>query len=282
VKIHFYGFRVSFQRLVTTGDFFGYLGRQTGEIGFRGLDRILRVRTKGDVSNGVLLTVRDQKVFHELTRGSGGYSISQRTVGEGGLLEFNFFSFNHQSGCGLYQHYHHSLGLMAFGGFLKSQYQKHRHDLVMVDPKAKLKPPRGLDFSPIVRPQDFPALLKTLSKINKLKFTVGTMKDSGNVFSPLTAVANHAVHEVVFKKDPLSKIRAAVRDFIERGNAADVAVYGADEDGFEQILRLQGNLTRYHETDFDALVANAEFKLAAFESHPVSRELQRLMTEHDV
>lgn len=283
MRIHFYGFRVSFPHVVTTPDFFAYLSDITDDIQFRGIGRILRVKRKGKYSKGVLFTVRNQRTFMELNRGATDHSVNLRTVGKDGLLEFNFFSFNHETGQGLYQQYHHSLGILAFGAFLRSQYVKFRHTLVQADPKAKKKPPRGLIFQPLVKAQDFPTLVKELAEITSMKLSVATIKEAGSLFNPLSGLTNHTVTTVTFNKSPLKRIASAINALVSSDGVSDVVVNGKDTDGEEQIVRFVGNLSKYDERDFDSLVGNATIpSFTTFDTHPVSQELQRLMVEHDV
>lgn len=279
MRIRFFGFVLEIEEGVAVSGFLERLSEQTEEIEFRKQNRILRLSQRGDYWRGIVLTIRDQRSIHELMRGRRGPTIERREIGEDGLLEFNFFVVNPDSGYGLYQEYHHSMGLTTFGSFLRSFYASYRRDLREADPDSRFS--RSLSFSPIVREEDFDSLLDRMAVIKKMRFRVSTVVDQPGVFTPLAGTARTITHEVSFRRTlNVQNIVRAVRNTLNGAGSSVASVYGEDDDGTPLTIRLEDNLTTYGDFDFDSLIGISGIDLESIGQHPVTRALMKAMNKH--
>lgn len=278
MKLRVLGFRVAAKNL-NVEQFFTKIGQTEDEFEFRGLSRILKTYKGKQLMLGLVLTIRDQKLFYELRRTKGTVHVGRREVGENGqdgLIEFNFFVVNPASGVGLYQSYHHAMSLSIFGAMLKSKYGTFRSEF----PDQKLD--RKLDFAPVMRQEEFESLLGELKAIHSMRFHLASVNDQAghNGFGALGPVAKTITQHVTFNKGAVQNLFQPILSAINSGRLLKPTIYGRDADGLDIALHLEDNLSRFVEHDFNDFMTGTDIDISTFQTHKVAIELAALMKDH--
>lgn len=278
MRVKNYGFALRLHTAGAVARYLTHIAAQDEEIPFYGQNRILRLEPVGDYWLGVVLTIRNQKSFFELKRSTNGIRISRASVGEDGLLEFNFFVVNPESGLGIYQHYYHSMGLTAFGALAKNRYKDFRRAMREQDPTQPID--HHLVFEPLFRKEDFYELLKEMQNIKSMNFRLAVLGNSDKLFEPLSGVANAFSHRATFSQGlSVTKIRKGIRDMIN-GGAHDVTVAAVDFDGLRHTLKASENLKDFGCGDFDQLFGGTLFNWDKLSKNRGAQELIDAIKDH--
>ena len=193
MHVRFLGFELGVGD-VAVADFFKFLnGLHEKEFEHSGEKRLLYIASNQHYHIGLLLTIRDQRKFCELTSGQH-FKISIRELKDKNrLADFNFFAVNKITHKGLYQHYRGACGLTAFGNMLRRQYHQALEEarLDAFPPKQgktsnsqrtkALQQLKGsLTLTPMYKKEDFDQLVENMKNVQTLAFDCITLSKSGS------------------------------------------------------------------------------------------------------
>lgn len=257
--------------------------------------RFLYVAEIGDFYAGLLITTKDQKKFLEFTHDAGDAKLEAKDVTEGAqLADFNFFIINKTSGRGLYQYYHNSCSINTFGMLCKRHYESLKADRIHLSiaslgptkPTAKQeKEIRSaysgtLKWNILVRPEAFSALVAQLSSIKALTVSVTTLAYRNTIFSPLAKRAKRMTQRFRF---PSNAAPAGVLEDIETLVAIpeleSARVEGKDENGLDQVIKLQNTPDSFGIFDYDRVAEMMNFSPRDFAASPFLKELMKVAEE---
>lgn len=144
MQIRFLGF--SFSTDSTTlglGDYIDHMVTNHGEaheLGEHNRYLFFNTSHSNNYYVGMLLTVKEQKTFCELTNTSGNLVVKVNELdANSNLMDFNFFVIHKTTGLGMYQYYHQSCSLNSFGYFNRQRFSEYRDDKVDTEISATPK-----------------------------------------------------------------------------------------------------------------------------------------------
>lgn len=230
--------------------------------------RVMAVEEFKDYYGGVFVTIKDHKKFCELVRDKAGrfkISISQ-AAGENRLMDFNFFVVHKKMGRGLYLHYHNSTTFNVFSTFIAKRHKalartKKRSDKKSGIAEANLEKLYDGAFlaERIIRPEDFPELLRELDEIKEFKFDLLSLLVEEDAFRSLTGDAKRVSHVVMFKPKIQNKngLVAKISEFVKKKKIEKGRVTGKDKQGNRQIVSLGENISIFDKYEFDEIAETA-------------------------
>lgn len=239
---------------------------------------------------GMLLTVKDQKTFCELTNTSGNFVVKVNELdSNSNLMDFNFFVINKITGLGMYQYYHQSCSLNSFGYFNRQRFSEYRDGHVDADISAiakqdqsaaqtkiiKRKHQGNLTWEIFVRKEKLKELIKEFQEIKAFEYCFLTLTANEPEFQPLTNLVRKERTKLSFNsKSPIDILTDSIPYIINKRNITEGKVIGTDVDGIERILKITDNPDNFGEYGYDdiALKINS-LDVAQFEKSWVVQEL---------
>lgn len=226
---------------------------------------------------GVVLKVRDQKQFCQVSGSTGVIRLSAQALAAGSkMAEVNFFLVNPVTGKGLYQYYHLSTWPMSFGYLCKSILDRqvlHRcrelEDIASQSlwTPARLKQEKKLvqgTMTPelIIRKEGFDKLIDSLSNIDLVRVSIRDDTIVVNEMAQLCSAARNMKIELTFGKDSkLDVLKKALKNVVDKLNPRRMRVEGRTADGHSEIVNLIENPDAFDEVDFDAITAGLDLDL---------------------
>ncbi|ACB74469.1 hypothetical protein [Opitutus terrae] len=226
---------------------------------------------------GVVLKVKDQTRFCQVSKQEGKITLSAKELEDGSkLVEVNFFLLDPTTGNGIYQYYHHSTWVEAFGHLCAKVVSAHilhlyhalgdRAEAQMWDEK-RLRAERNavtwsLVHEVVVRQEGFSTLVDSLSHIRNV--TVRFRDDNIGVrhMGALSQDANRVA--LVFgydKETKVDRLKKGIKDVVSKKNPWRVRVEGETADGRFEIINLVSNKEAFDELDFDEAAQGMQIDL---------------------
>jgi hypothetical protein len=231
-------------------------------------DYLAAVTKVGTWWAGVLLKIRDAKLFTKMRRENGVIIVSTEKLEEGErLAETNFFIGHETNGHGLYCHHHLSASLLGDFGY----YCGHRFREIRKAKMQKAISAPGLSASKvrklrkqfngrlmieqIVKPGTFDAHIRALKLIKSVDANLATFEVKETTFKPIAKLARRK--KISFGYDsnvPVSVLADAVSKSREQGMIEKATVVGEDNSGHEQIFKTFHDSEVFEEYDYDEVV----------------------------
>jgi hypothetical protein len=294
VKVRFLAFTLECEGKVSLLQLVNYMKAQT-PVKVAHYDRIVRVTEKGGYYVGLVLTVKDQRRFCELAKDDLVVEVRELEEGKA-VVDFNFFVVNAATNRGLYQYYHHSLGLKKFGEMLNAHMKQLVHRKVDAEIAAleakegpitekRKKATRSalqtkVSMTQLVRPEDLDDLVQEMARVKRLRFDLANVVLEGSTFAPIRNHVKTARTELVFERDSPEKVKSAVRGLLDVVSGAKGKVVGEDDDGQEHIYSLLENYDVFGELEFDAAAKTMNLKLDDFAGSAMISQLLSAMKKH--
>lgn len=297
MKIRLLGFDLQAGNGITLADLFAHLAsKQNSPIDFHGYERLLYVGENKKYHLGLLITTKDQKKFLELSQTGGAVKFEPRDVTTGArLADFNFFLLDKNTGRGIYQYYHNSCSLNPFAYLLRKCYDELKQEKIdasiskLTSPtessKAKIKKQYSgtLQWTQIVRPENFEALVGRLQSINTFTVSMATLDQKESAFRSISSLAKKVVHEFKFSNDKgTNAIIRSITNFIKRDPPESARVDGIDEDGLEQVIKLTNNPDSFGEFEYDEVTEKMDFLPKDFVSSWFMKEITKIADANSV
>jgi hypothetical protein len=297
MKVSMYGFSLKAGDGITLHEFMQHLvaiSSVVTEYNFSTHPRLFLFSDSPDADfyAGLFVTIKDHKKFCKLRREGGAVTIKVDELGDDeSLMEFNFFIINKRTNAGLYMHYHASCSMGQFGAFLRDRWKelkvpkieqlvrasiddrKYKSELDAVK-AAKKAFRRNVQLIPYFRPEAFRELLEEFSRIRSLEYPVATIDIGTQGFRPLKSQVKKATQRLVFDAaTPLQLLVKRIANFQRRAGFVKGRVTGDDEDGELYSIKIEGNLDKFDEADFDDLAEDLNIGLDDYAASAVVRNL---------
>lgn len=299
MKVRFLGFSFSTGDGITLESFLKTMScQECYEFEHGGYKRLLMVRDiKGkDYFAGLLVTIKDNKKFCELKEEGGELKVFVTTIDDDShLMEFNFFLVNKLTGFGIYQHYHNSCSLNGFGHICRKAYNSEKDLIIKNDindaggdtiSSTKIKKIRArykgsLKWEMLVRPEKLEDLINELESIKAFELDFLTLRANEPVFKPLGNIVEKERRKFSFVRDtPVKYLASEIGRVIKKLDLKSGRVFGKDENGIDQILKICDNPDNFGEYDFDDLAAKLNFSIDDFDKTWVVKELLKAAREN--
>jgi hypothetical protein len=248
------------------------IGSKTAD--YKGYDRLHYLAQRGDYFLGLLVTIKDQRVFCQLIDEGSELKISVAELeANTHAMDFNYFAINATTGRGVYQHYHHSCAFTVFGSLCSTKYAQLAHQV-----GAKKA---ALTHEIIVRPEKLGELLDEMNEIKSFQFDVGTVTAVEPTFGPLGQYGKKRRHKISFDRGHVSQLRQQLKTFVRRtGGLEKARIVGKDADGAMRILDLDFNPMHLAQIDFDTAAREMSFDLAKFDRSALAGRVMQVVADH--
>lgn len=254
-------------QLLKTGNVHGWDGR------------FFAMADKGKYWAGLVLKIRDQKQFCQVSGKSGKIKLTAQALAEGSkMVEVNFFLINSATGKGLYQFYHHSTWLDSFSVLCKRvfdadvklrwqeiQEQGHAEGWTAKKIKEAKKAITGtIAHSVLVRKEQFDRLVDSLQKIQQVRVSFRDDTVAVPKMDVLADAARHASFQFSYdaKGTSIADLRAGIKQVAAALMPSRMRVVGKTAGGLEEIINLSNNYDAFHEIDFDEATADLDLDLS--------------------
>ena len=239
---------------------------------------------------GMLLTVKEQKMFCELSNSSGNFVVKVNELdGSSNLMDFNFFVINKNTGMGMYQYYHQSCSVNSFGLFNKQRFSEFRDDKFKTELSTipeqertnakengiKQKYKGNFSWDIFVRKEKLKELIDEFHKIKAFEYCFLTLTANEPEFEPLSNFVKKERTKLSFNtQDSIGILANAIPNFINKRNITEGKIIGIDTDGIERVLRLTDNPDHFGEYGYDDIAPKINsLDVAQFEKSWVVQEL---------
>ena len=262
------------------------------------VDRIVRAVSKGDYYLGLVVSTKDQRQVCELAKADLVIEVRELEAGRS-VIDFNFFIINAKTRNGLYQHYHHSLGVKKFGELLNLHMRRlGEHEAQLATEKAekeeggtisnkkrreiKANFQSKLTITQLVRHEDLPALVEEMKRVKSLRFEIGTFKaDAAPMFKPVKDVVRLARTELVFDNETSpEKVKSAVLSFLGTVSGSHGRLFCEGDDGQQHILNLLDNYEKFGECEFSEVAKTMNLKVEDFANSSMIKRLLAAAKAH--
>ena len=246
---------------------------------------------------GLLVTVKDQKTFCELTSKSGKWVVKVNELDiHSNLMDFNFFVLHKTTGFGMYQHYHQSCSVNSFGYYNNrrfSEYQESKakaeiaaipeHELTTAKERAiKQKHKDYLKWEIIVRKEKLKDLIEELTRVKSFEYSFAAITVEEPEFKPLKQYVKKERKILAFSPtSPVNLLANAITSIVSRNNIDSGKVIGVDCDGIDRVLRITDNPDNYGEYAYDDVATKINaLDVTEFEKSWVIQELLNKCVEY--
>ncbi len=246
---------------------------------------------------GMLLTVKEQKMFCELTNSSGSLVVKVNELdGNSNLMDFNFFVINKNTGMGMYQYYHQSCSLNSFGYFNKQRFFEYKDDKVKTEialiPERELtnakensikqKYKGNFNWEIFVRREKLKELIEEFQKIKAFEYCFSTLTAVEPEFQPLSNFVKKERTKLSFNsKSPIDVLVDAIPNIIKKRSITEGKIIGTDIDGIEKVLKIADNPDNFGEYGYDDIAPKINsLDVAQFEQSWVVQELLNKCDEY--
>jgi len=247
---------------------------------------------------GILVTVKDQKTFCELTSKSGKLIVKVSELeAHSNLMDFNFFVLHKTTGFGMYQHYHQSCSVNSFGYYNNRrfyEYQKSKADAeINATPEHKLttakereirkKYKSNLKWEILVRKEKLKDLIEELTRVKSFEYSFASITVDEPEFKPLKQYVKKEQKKLAFSpSSPVGSLANAITSIVGRKNIDSGKVLGVDCDGIDRVLRITDNPDNYGEYAYDDVATKINaLDVTEFEKSWVIQELLDKCAEYN-
>jgi hypothetical protein len=236
---------------------------------------IFTIADHGKYWVGVVLKIKDQERFCQVSASGGKLTLTAQDLAEGSkMAEVNFFLLNPATGNGIYQFYHQSTWVVRFNHTCRlavnahvldkqRQLEKRGQDENLTKKQiAELKKAEDRDLvsEVVLKKEQFNELVDALAVVRKV-----TIRDDSLARPEMGAIssnANRAALSFTYTKDsPFSRIKESIVDFANKHHPWRMKVEGALADGSQEIINLTSNKDYFDECDFDEASKGMEVDL---------------------
>ena len=292
MKVKLYGFEVESEGVVTLNDLFMDFQINSGEPDTsRNIERRIYLDNESNPSYclGLIVTVKDRKKFCRLENDKKGTKITVENLkGKEKMMEFNFFVINKNNGLGVYQHYHQSCGIIVFGNYLISRYNKLRKskiDTEINDSNCEINKSRRkiinkkykgkLKFFPLVRKESLDIILNEYKRVKAFEYEYSTLDIDKNIGVPLREYVIKKREKLTFGKNfSIKDLASGIIKTISAIKPEKGRVYvidDFDEDSSVKIFDIPDN---FGEEEYDAVAEKLHnLDIYSFSEHLVIGEL---------
>lgn len=239
---------------------------------------------------GLVVTVKNHRTFCELVTAGGNLLVKVNELDhDSSLMDFNFFVLNKLTGAGLYQHYHQSCSVTAFGAIAARRFSEYREVELKnaiasaggdsaskaVQLKIRQRHINHLHTEIIVRQEALSALIEEMKRVKAFEYCLSTPLVEEDAFAPLKPFVKRKSERIIFSMGtPVQTVANALNAFVGATSLANGRVEGVDEDGIVRILNIVDNPDTFGEYDYDDLAPKLnELDLTQFHQSWVITEL---------
>lgn len=134
-----------------------------------------------------------------------------------------------------------------------------------------------LTWSQIVRPENFDALVASLSSINLFSVNISSLQENEPVFRPLALLSKKVFREFKFSGSLSNQsIASHIKNIVRSFTPESARVEGIDADGLEQIIKLTNNPDSFGEFEYDDVTEKMTFTSNEFASSWFMKEILRI------
>lgn len=187
------GFRIGSLQTCTLLNVANYMCSISGQkFQFYESERMLFAGMRDAKCVGVLLTLKDQRRFPEISF-TEDFKVFIREVEEGhSPFDFNFFAFDPATHAGVYQHYRGSCSSHRFGLLLGRLYDDLARNQCVADKETLLQRENNyrlrsdrLEFAMVYKRETFEELVGNLEVASSFQYDVVTQADMSEATAPL-------------------------------------------------------------------------------------------------
>jgi hypothetical protein len=247
---------------------------------------------------GLMVTVKDQKKFCELINNSGHLVVKVNALDDNSnLMDFNFFVINKITGFGMYQYYHQSCSLNAFGYFNNrrfSEFQEGKIKLAIAEipeseqtekkQKSVKKQYKGsLKYEMLIRQENLNALIMEFQHVKAFEYCLTTLTVPEPTFEPLRNYVDKERTKISFNvTTPTSILASIIPNFVRAHDINNGKIIGTDDEGIERVLRIMNNPDSYGEYSYDDVAPKINsLDISLFYKSWVITELLKACDEHN-
>lgn len=239
---------------------------------------------------GLVVTIKDHRTFCELVTTDGSLLVKVNELDrDSSLMDFNFFVLNKLTGAGLYQHYHQSCSVTAFGAIAARRFSEYREaelksaiasaggDSISKAAQLKIRSQHinHLRTEIIVRQEALSAMIAEMKRVKAFEYCLSTPVVEEDAFAPLKSFVKRKSERIIFSMGtPVQTVANALNSFVASTSLAKGRVEGVDEEGIPRILNIVDNPDTFGEYDYDDLAPKLnELDLTQFHQSWVITEL---------
>lgn len=284
MHINFLGFSLSLKSTkISLKSYFDYLNTlQDQQFNFGSHPRLIYINPNydNDYYTGLLVTIKDQKRFCRLQSQNGKHFLKIGEIENGEqLMDFNFFVVNKHSGQGIYQYYHHSCALNAFGVFLARRFT----DMQDTERFSFFNKSKGrLNFEILVRHEKLEELINELAEVKSFEYHISTPTILEPQFAPVKGNISRKKTKLSFKKiSSVSDIARCIFEFVTQTTTKRGRVHGIDTFGDEKIIQILNTPDNFGEYDYDEIISQLDsLNISEFHNSWLTSELLKKCRGH--
>jgi len=298
MKVRFIGFSLEAKSIISIDELASYLvGIKNEQYLLGEHHRMVFINQYHDNEYflGVLVTIKDQRRFCELTNEDGSFKIKVSDLEESNnIMDFNFFVINKETGFGLYQHYHQSCSINQFGYLMSKRYQslvKSRIESEMNKIKnisesqkrsIRKRHSGEMAWQVLVRKDKLDDILIELKRIKSFEFDFLYLEAKEKEYEQLSPFVNKERRRFNFvQNSPVNILTSSITEFIKNYGLMKGRIIGEDEHGIERIIHILDNPDNYGEYDYDDVASKLNsLILDEFENSWVTEELLKSCKKH--
>jgi hypothetical protein len=294
MQVRFLGFGFSTEsKTLTLNDYIQYMAgkkNQAFQLGEHNRFLFFNSDHSSKYHVGLLVTVKDQRTFCELVNDKGKMLVKVNELDDdSNLMDFNFFVINKVTGLGMYQHYHQSCSMNAFGFFNYRRFAEYREATISKEVSAipeekrtkskekavKQKHSGYLEWEILVRKEKLKDLIEELQRVKAFEYSFLSLTVDEPEFQPLKNYVRKEKTSLAFtSQSPVQSIAGAISSFVKKHSVEDGRVVGVDENGLERVLRITDNPDNFGEYPYDEVAPKInELDVNEFEKSWVVQEL---------
>ena len=277
MKVKMLGIELILNKKFTLKQFFDHILNVNNiqgkyELKFADYTRLIYLNNDNLYYYGLILTIKDQKIYIELVDSGAEYDIKINELSENSKLsDFNFFLINSNTCKGLYQYYHNSCSLNTFGQILRKQYHIEL-DKIELDElsnihdkknKIKLKEEfkKILDWNSIVKSDNYEKLIENLKSINSFDINIAKFDQINSEFRPIQDKVVRVNCSFKFNKDfSVNDIFNAIKPACDFFGQKRGKIIGINHNGNEEVISVEDNLEIFAEYELDDVISEFSIK----------------------
>jgi hypothetical protein len=246
---------------------------------------------------GLVVTVKDQKTYCELVQKSGNFIVKVNELdSNSSLMDFNFFVIHKATGFGMYQYYHQSFSVNAFGHFNAQRFlefknkkihaeissipDKNRSDLE--EKKINKKYKGSLSMEVLVRKENLQALIEELQSVKSFEYCFTSLSTDEPEFQPLKNEVKKEKTKLFFQRlSSVELLASAISGIVTKFEINTGRVVGTDINNVDRVLRIVNNPDNFGEYRYDDIASKINsLNVDVFEKSWVVQELLSKCSEY--
>lgn len=295
MEVKYYGFSLNTKNnKITLEDFFSHL-TSIGEISDKSKsnERIFYIDDSSEYYKGLVVTVKNQKVFCKYKQKRSGLVIEVENLKKGSkIMDFNFFVVNKKNGMGLYQHYFQSCSSNLLGTYLKSFYFSYRKQLIdkgiedaeknkgknltkKEEKSIRMKYNDVLEYAMLVKAGNIDSVIESYKKAKSFEYEFAYLTQDISDATPLSKFMQRKKEKIFFK--PMNSMRelgSAVKNFVDTSLFRRGRITLENADGKEETIKVTDIPDCFYSEDYDSLASKLDgLEAKTFYSHSYIDEL---------